>query len=86
MTNENILPDAISPQAHDRNHGRSESYWSERNALVDAVKACPLPTGARLWVAHSEHTAVEQDQWIVYRAALAAVKAFDAANGGTPIL
>jgi hypothetical protein len=80
------LPDALSPQRYDSHHGRPESYWTERNALVDAVKACPMPTGVRIWVGHDARTPEEQAQWEAYGRALDALKAFDAENGGAPIL
>lgn len=80
------LPDALSPQRFDSHHGRSESYWTERNALVEAVKACPLPIGDRRYVARDTRTSTEQAQWNAYGSALDALKAFDDANGGSPIL
>ena len=61
-------------------------YWTERNALVDAVKACPLPAGDRKWVAGSDRTPAEAQQWAAYTAALDALKTFDAAHGGAPVL
>lgn len=50
------------------------------------MKACPLPKGDRLWVGYHERTPEEQAQWDAYGVAYDALKAFDAANGGSPIL
>lgn len=69
------MPDELQPRAYDSHHGRPESYWTERNALVDAVKAITPP----------DLTGVGE-AWDRYRVALAALRAFDAANGGSPIL
>jgi hypothetical protein len=60
-------------------------YWVERNALVDAAKAL-TPSGPRAFVAFDERTPEEHEEWARYGAALDALKAFDEAHGGTPIL
>ena len=67
---------------------RSESYWAERNALVDATLALdPGKITGRGWdKPESERTESERAVWDTYGAALAKLKAFDAAHGGTPIL
>lgn len=70
----------------DAHHGRDESYWRERNALVDAVKACALPQGDRTYVASDARTPDEQSQWDAYGVALDALRRFDDDHGGTPIL
>jgi hypothetical protein len=65
------------------------TYWAERNALVDAVHArtpgMVLPQ-ARLYVAHAARTPEEQVVWDRYGEALDALRAFDDAHHGTPIL
>jgi hypothetical protein len=69
--------------------GRSEEYWTERNALVDSVNArqpIELIERHRVYIAVAERTAFEQGVWDDFAAALDALKAFDAAHGGTPVL
>lgn len=80
------LPDVLEPRRFDAHHGRPESYWIARNELVDAVKACLLPRESRRWISSDERTHEEQEQWDAYGEALDKLKAFDAANGGSPIL
>lgn len=86
ITDEHILPDALSPRNYDSHHGRPRSYWTERNALVDAVHAIDnrapscvddLPA-FRAWLHGPDGEA--------YRAALAALREFDDSHGGSPIL
>jgi hypothetical protein len=64
---------------------RDESYWTARNALVDAVHAA----GRRL--RYSTDGAMrllpgQEAEDAAYGVALDALKAFDAAHGGAPIL
>ena len=81
------LPDALSPQRYDSHHGRPESYWTERNVLVDAVHACPVKIdGDSVFEAPSFDKPGASEMRAAYRAALDALKAFDARNGGAPIL
>ena len=86
-TDESILPDALSPQSYDRHHGKPESYWQERNALVDAVRSARAGAPSVY-----EDNGMALQRWHAtepgkaYWAALDALKAFDARNGGTPIL
>lgn len=61
---------------------KPESYWTERNALVTAAQAA-----GRLHVTgQAPYTEQDPDTRSAYRASLDALKAFDDANGGTPIL
>lgn len=73
------------------NPQRTESYWEERNRLVDAVRAIDVgsstsvpPTSVYMAPRYDEPGAA--DIRAAYRAALEALKAFDEAHGGAPIL
>lgn len=85
-TDDQPLPDALQPRPYDSHHGRPESYWQRRNALVDAVKAA----GAS--APDAAHNVTAFSAWLrtpagdAYRAALQTLKEFDAGNGGSPIL
>lgn len=65
---------------------RDESYWTARNALVDAVHAAEKdspscvadPAGFAAWL--------ESTAGAAYKAARRALETFDAEHGGTPIL
>jgi hypothetical protein len=73
--------------------GMPESYWTERNALVDRVRAA-LRADTYLQKTKNLHvgdvfpdkTADDLRTNAAYHAANDALKAFDAAHGGTPIL
>ena len=72
------IPDDLAPRTIASQQGRAEDYWTTRNALVDAVKAAikaPVDTSLSLYDRHAP-----------YREAMAALEAFDRANGGTPVL
>lgn len=66
-------------------------YWADRNALVSAAKAAapsvPIrdipPGGYPALVASGRISQGQLDAW---ETALRALKDFDAANGGTPVL
>lgn len=79
---EHILPDALQPQAYDRHHGKPEDYWTQRNALVDAVRAARV--GAPGIDTFSSWLTTPAGA--VYCTALDTLKAFDEAHGGAPIL
>ena len=86
-TNESILPDALQPQSADRSSGRDESYWTERNALVDAVRTA----GASAPDVYADNGMafpcwLKTDCGQTYVAALDTLKSFDAAHDGAPIL
>lgn len=81
------LPDSLSPQRYDSHHGRPESYWEERNALVDAARAVPVRIdGVFVYEAAGWDLPGAAEARAAYAKALDDLKAFDARNGGTPIL
>jgi hypothetical protein len=86
------LPDDLEPRRILSQEGRPEDYWTARNALVDAVKAAiKTYEAARLAklddpAAYGKTYDAIVDALARYSAAKDALKTFDAANGGTPIL
>lgn len=62
----------------------TEEYWAARNALVDAVRTATPATS--LSKSYNNRTAEDHALVAAYNEKLAALKAFDAAHGGTPVL
>ncbi len=66
---------------------RTESYWAERNALVDAVKAIdPRIDSHNVFTVDGWNLTGAAELRAEYTAALEALKAFDAAHDAAPIL
>ena len=64
---------------------RSEAYWTERNALVDAVLAIDTK-GASVFTQAGWEVEGAAEVRARYHAAVDALKAFDEAHGGAPVL
>ncbi len=63
---------------------RTEAYLAERNALVSECRL--RGKDLRTDIGYDARTSEEQAAWDCYGEAIDALKAFDAAHGGTPIL
>lgn len=64
----------------------AEAYWTQRNALVTAVKAIGDKAPASITDTSAFNAWLFGAEGDAYRQAIADLQAFDMTNGGTPVL